>query len=527
MAGHSTARRRPWRHLVPLRLRRHWKALAGAALVVLLLAVVLGGMRVRPYVSSELVAEDTVTQNIEGEGDLFDDGEHEIEITFNEDEYAEMLRVFREEGEKEFIRADIVIDGTVLNDVGLRLKGNSTLMSLRSDGDGAAGEGGGFGAGGPGGTTLSDEEPENLPWLISFDEYQSGRAFQGRTEIALRPGTATSDTALNEALALSLTAADGQATQDFTFTSVAVNGGDSVPRLLLESPDEPWAAELGDGVLYKARAGGSLDYLGDDPTDYEEAFRQVNAEGSYDLTPVMRLLQFVADADDEEFATELENHLDVDSFARYLATQALISNGDAMDGPGNNYYLWYDTDNERFTVLSWDLNLALGSMGTPGGGEDTDPPEGMDPPDDMELPEGMELPDGMELPEGFEPPEGMVPPGDRELPEGMELPEEGAGGGRGSGALKERFLADDTFQELYERAYAELREELIDDGVALDLLDSLTEQAGNAGDDGAAEAGEQLATQLSTISETPQESSMFGGGGGGGRGGQGRTRPAA
>ncbi len=493
---------------------------------LLALVLVFGEARVRPYVTSELVSQDAVTQDIEGEGDLFDGGEHTIEVSFDQTEYADMMSTFREEGEKEYIRADATIDGTTVEDVGLRLKGNSTLMSLRGDsgagaapgqggrqregtgtdtgaeGAGGAADGttgaaadtggeqgtgpGGGGAAGPGSVTLSEDEPENLPWLISFEEFVSGRAYQGHTEIALRPATATSDTALNEALALELTAAAGQTRQDYTFTSFAVNGGEEVPRLLLDAPDAAWADGYGDGVLYKGRAGGSFDYLGGDATDYEEAFDQVNGEGAHDLQPVMDLLRFVAESDDEEFARELDEHLDTESFARYLALQSLMSNSDGMDGPGNNYYLWYDTAQERFTVLSWDLNLSFGGMGGMVGGGGA-------------MPEGAQLPGGGTPPEGTEPPEGMEAPG------GMPAPGEGeaVGGGMsmgGSGALKERFLADEGFHRLYEEVYADLYQDLVGSGTATELLESAVSRAGAAGDAGADAAGEQLAERIAAVS---------------------------
>src|SRR5699024_8203698 len=165
----------------------------------------------------------------------------------------------------------------------------------------------------------------------------------------------------------------------YSFTSVSVNGGDSAARLVLDAPDAQWADAYGNGVLYKGRADGSFDYLGEDPTDYEDSFKQINAEGSYDLQPVMNLLDFVNNSDDEEFAEELDDHVDVESFAEYLATQELLSNADAMDGPGNNYYLWYDTDEEKFTVLSWDLNMELSGMGggaVPGGQADEESADG-------------------------------------------------------------------------------------------------------------------------------------------------------
>ncbi|MFL1430711.1 MULTISPECIES: CotH kinase family protein, partial [unclassified Nocardiopsis] len=502
-AAQDTAAPRPGlRHRVPARLRHHgWKvAVLAAGLVAVLL--LLAPTRIMPYVTSALVPDDEITEDIEGTTDLFADGSHTIEVTFDEQEYAELVDAFQEEGEKEYIRADIVIDGTGIEDVGLRLKGNSTLMSLRGGGreDEAEEETGG--GGGPSGVTLSEDAPEDLPWLISFDEYAEGRAYQGRTELALRPAASGSDTALNEALALELTEAAGQDTQDHTLTSFTVNGETSV-RLLLESPDAAWATELGDGVLYKGRAGGSFEYLGEDPTEYGEAFKQINAEGAYDLTPVMGLLRFVEESDDTEFAEELDEHLDVESFARYLALQDLMSNTDAMDGPGNNYYLWYDISEDRFTVLSWDLNLAFGGMGGGMGGPMGGAAEEEQASEGAEAPEGTQPPEGMEMPEGMEPPEGGFPGGGGER---------GEGGGMstgGSGALKERFLANADFEALYESAHADLYTELVASGTAADLLAEVTAQAEAAGDTGAAEVSESLAESLAEITEEPSADTGF------------------
>ena len=66
---------------------------------------------------------------------------------------------------------------------------------------------------GIGSVTLSADEPENLPWLISFDEFVEGRRFQGHSEIAVRPSGASSTAALNEAVSLTLVAQSGQVTQ--------------------------------------------------------------------------------------------------------------------------------------------------------------------------------------------------------------------------------------------------------------------------------------------------------------------------
>ena len=540
------------RHRLPVRLRHYWKIVTLAIAVCLAIALAFGASMVRPYITSQLVSETVIVNDIDGEAELFDESQHTIEITFDQAEYEEMLTTFREDGEKEYIRADITIEGTLIEDVGLRLKGNSTLQSLRSNSmDG--------GMGGGGMTQLSEENPEELPWLISFDKYEEGRAYQGMTEIALRPAASGSDVALNEALALEMTAESGQVTQDYTFTSVTVNGGESAARIVVDTPDTSWADELGSGVLYKARASGSLDYVGDDPTDYEDSFKQINGEGAYDLQPVMTLMKFLNESTDEEFAEELDDYVDTKSFAKYLATQEILSNNDAMDGPGNNYYLWYDTTEKQFTVLSWDLNMALSGMmgGGMGGGmqpnTDTETDTETGATADTEatdsagmpaMPDGMELPEGMEMPADGEMPQMSEMPADGEMPQMPQMPqggggpggapgeagaegtdgaegEQGEGGGPGGGSdssiLKERFLDNEEFYAMYEEAYAELYEQLIASGYAEQTLTELTTRAEEAGDEGAATLAESISSSLASLSETaPEPSAGMGMGRGGG-----------
>lgn len=518
-----------------MRLRHYWKLLVVVIAVCVAIALAFGTSMVRPYITSQLVSETVIVNDIEGTTDLFDDGEHTIEITFNQDEYEEMLATFREEDEKEYIRADITIDGTLIENVGLRLKGNSTLQSLSGNSMGPGGNAdqpdateetnateateeaqGGPGGGGMGGgmTQLSEDSPEELPWLISFDEYEEGRAYQGKTEIALRPAASGFEVAINEALALEMTEESGQVTQDYSFTTVTVNGSESASRLVVDTPDSIWADNLGEGVLYKARADGSLSYIGDDPTEYEESFNQINGEGAYDLQPVMTLLDFLNNSTDEEFAAELDDYVDTESFAKYLATQEILSNNDAMDGPGNNYYLWYDTTEEQFTVLSWDLNMALsGMMGGMGGGMPTTT-------EDNSAEEMPAMPEGVEMPQdGTMPQDGQMP----EMPQGQAGPGEEGGGGRGSSLLKERFLENEEFYALYEQAYAELYQQLIASGYAEETLDAIAARAEEAGDTGASSVAETIRTSLASLSEEAPEPSSGMGMGGGGRGGLGAT----
>jgi spore coat protein CotH len=392
---------------------------------------------------------------------------HEIAVSFDEGAYDEMVTTFADSGEKTWIEATVTIDGQVFDRSGLRLKGNSSLAGLGGQFGPAAGGGqgrpdGGGGQFGPGGGATADD-PTSLPWLIRLDEFVEGQDHQGYEDIVIRSNS--SETSLNEAVALALLDKVGLASQAAIETSFSVNGSEARLRLATEHPDDDaWQESAFEepGALYKAESTGDWSYRGDDPAAYEEVFDQEGGEDVADLTPLIEFLKFINESDDSTFASDLGARLDVDAFAEYLAMMDLVSNSDDIDGPGNNAYLWYDAASEQFTVVPWDMNLAFGvgfgAGGFPGGGE---LPEGFEPPTDGELPEGFEPPTDGELPEGFEPPtDGQLPQGGRAF-------------GR-SNVLVERFHEVAEFETLYQTKLAELRSELLDSGAAQDILDGWT-----------------------------------------------------
>lgn len=380
---------------------------------------------------------------------------------------------------------------------------------------------------------LSADKPEELPLLIEIDKYVEGRAYQGEREISLRPG-ADAQVPLNEALALSLTDRSGATAERYGFTTVSVNNGPEVTRLMVENPDTEYAEAVdGNSVLYKARAGGSFAYQGDDPSDYETSFRQLNKVGSQDLEPVMKLIKWVDEASDEEFAADLGKHVDIESFAEYVAAQNLLMNFDDMAGPGKNYLLRYDMDTKKFSVLGWDYNLTFSgdaeagpddsmSMGggrpggtagaaeggdtqggdTQGGGDAAQGGAAQGGQGDMPAPpEGA--PGGMPGGTGEGGPQGGFPGGAAGQDQGEGGRAQGGPGGGGGGmssghALKERFLELDALDPAYKKAYKKLYQELFASGAALDALDDIAGQAEKAGV-GAADLKKAVAALRTTV----------------------------
>ncbi|MBL4820353.1 MAG: CotH kinase family protein [Gammaproteobacteria bacterium] len=407
-------RRSWWNRVVPVRLRHNLRLILGSITALILVGVMLGSFQVRPIVFSQTEMLPTITNNIEGNVDFFDlDIPHSVTLTVSDIAFDTMISDFKRFAEKTFVEVDAVIDGTLIRSVGIRLKGNSTLMGLSGRRPGGGAPPGPAAAGSGEGTTppeltgssaqgeqvppaaasestasetpaappfgvdpelmkkmfglmggVTDKDPSTLPLLLSFEEYFPGRAYQGRTELSLRP-VAGGGASLNEALTLQLIEDSSQISQRYTWVTFSINGGETRTRLVLENPNHNYASSIGmgRGVLYKSRNSNAFKYHGEDPILYVEDFLQLNAIGSRDLAPVIRLLKWIDSASDEEFDTELSQWIDVPSFAKYVVTQDLMGNFDDMAGPGRNFLLWYDLDDKKFTVINWDMNLALVGLG--------------------------------------------------------------------------------------------------------------------------------------------------------------------
>ncbi|QYR17608.1 CotH kinase family protein [Corynebacterium glutamicum] len=521
----------------------------GTSAAIIAVGGVLGGVQVVPYISSgeiQTSASSTATIDVgAGNVDIFDTSvSHEISLQVSQESLDEMLADYQEDGSKTWVKATITIDGVTIENVGIRLKGNSTLSGLgRTSEEGGPqapegveeftdlseeeiaqfeeqfaaqqettdasetgetaeteetrGPGGGMGGGMGGMTSVDADDVSTWPLLISFDKYEDGRVYQGMTQLALRPGT----TVVNEAMALALTAETGQVSQQSSFTTFSLNDEPSTTRLLLEHPDENYADALGNGVLFKADSNSSFTYQGEDQTEYDGQFKQINGDGNGDIQPIINLLKWLDTASDEEFAEYLSDYVDVESFARYVATQNLLVNSDDMAGPGSNYYLWYDYDTGLISVISWDLNLAMSgstdagpddeiSMGGGGGG-------GMRPGGTTATETEGTATEGTTT----EDMSAMGEMADTEnMPDMGEMPDMGdreGGGSMGGNQLKERFLASDAFTEIYEQVYWELYEEMYGSGTAIELLDEIAASIPETD----AVTADEIATEVASMRE--------------------------
>ncbi len=159
---------------------------------------------------------------------------HTVSVQVDEADVVAMISEYRTSGEKTWIPGTVTIDGTELSDVGLRLKGNSSLRM-----------------------TSSDADPATLPWLVRLDKYVDGQSYGEVRSFVVRSNV--TGTAVNEAVALELIELAGLASQQATPVRLTVNDGAPTLRLVIENPDEVWEASVFDsaGALYKSEAEGT------------------------------------------------------------------------------------------------------------------------------------------------------------------------------------------------------------------------------------------------------------------------------
>jgi len=263
---------------------------------------------------------------------------HSISLDISPDDSDAVIAAYRDTGSKISAHAAVTVDGESFDDVGVSIAGEPEL-------DPAA----------------TEIDLVGLPWLIRLDEFVDGQNIEGETELQFSANT--SSTALNESVALDLQAVAGLATQSAISTRFTVNGGDPKLRLVVQVVGDEWIADQFDSTdsLFVPRVGADYSYRGDDADAYEGVFDET--VGDAGTARLARFLEFAEESSDAAFAKKLNNWLDIDSFAAYLAFQKLVT-GDG--GPDARTALEFGSSSKLMTLVAWDFSSAFLSSSTEG-----------------------------------------------------------------------------------------------------------------------------------------------------------------
>lgn len=135
----------------------------------------------------------------------------EIDLEINEDIWNSLLENAIDE---EYVNANITVNGTKYNNVGIRAKGNSSLSMV-----------------------ASDDTTDRYSFKVKFDEYVDGQTLNGLSKIALN-NIMSDATYMKEYLSYDLLEKMGVPTPAFAFTNIKVNGEEWGLYFAVESIEE-------------------------------------------------------------------------------------------------------------------------------------------------------------------------------------------------------------------------------------------------------------------------------------------------
>jgi len=116
------------------------------------------------------------------------------------------------------------------------------------------------------------------------------------------------------------------------------------------------------GLAMKPFRVRGIDFLGDDWERYKGQYNPHRDATKFEAQRVMAFAKLVNQASDEEFAKQIDSFIDVDTFLRFLAANALTSNLESFLALGHNYTLYLDPKTNKFHFIPGDLEFSFANF---------------------------------------------------------------------------------------------------------------------------------------------------------------------
>ncbi len=255
-----------------------------------------------------------------------------------------------------WVTSTISFDGQTWTNVGVRFKGNSSLVSSWHSGK------------------------DKLPFKLDFDQWEdeypeiTDQRFYGFKQLSLSNNMGDA-TYMREAVVYDLLRDAGLVASETAFYEVLLDHGDGPVSLGLYTAievvdDTVVERSFGDdsGNIYEADGRGASLAAGT-VDEIATSFQKENNEES-DWSDIEALYEVLHAAerttDPGAWRAKLEEVFDVDGFLEWLAISAVVEHWDTYGAMTHNYYLYNNPHTGKLTWISWDHNLVLGAGG-PGG----------------------------------------------------------------------------------------------------------------------------------------------------------------
>jgi hypothetical protein len=275
---------------------------------------------------------------VKGQKSIFDPSiVHEICIEVEEEIMAEGLTYFkRVNRDKDYIPANVLLDGNRLDTIGFRTKGHSSFIWATN---------------------------EKKPFKLDFNEYVKGQSFQGLKKINLHNG-AGDPTFLREHFAYYILREMGIPAPETAFTELYINDEYWGLYLIVEQIDNDFLKkhfQEKSGALIKNRRNYKMGYSLGEKISLTRIFDIKTKKDDVNLQKFNSFFDFILNADNQLFENKIDSLFDVQLFINILAARLAIVDRDSFYSNGHNYYLYYNEQLNKIQMIPWDLNLAMGA----------------------------------------------------------------------------------------------------------------------------------------------------------------------
>ena len=257
-----------------------------------------------------------------------------VYLNFEDEEFwSDLLSTYSDDY---YMECSISIDGISLENVGIKLKGNSS-----------------FGI-----------PTDKKPFKIEFDEFIPDQFFDGLEKLVFN-NNFKDPTMLREKLFYDFCKHANIPAPRANFARVYMNDEYWGLYTMVDEIDKKYLNTLfsdNDGNLFKGDPSGDLVYYGDEKENYSSHYELKTNEEVDDWTGLIDLIDRINNTTDEEFYTSVSSKIDDEDFYNHWAVDILFSNLDSYLGSGHNYYLYHEPESDEYKFIFWDANEAFGNF---------------------------------------------------------------------------------------------------------------------------------------------------------------------
>lgn len=276
---------------------------------------------------------------------LFDpDTLHEIRFDFEQSNFWFLMTTFYNSSispntgaatNTPYLMGTMTFDGEIVDSVGLRHKGFSSYFFAMGD---------------------------KKSFKVDLNEFVDGNHYDGIKKFNLSNGIG--DPAMQrDFIAYDLMRKAGIRAPRTAYAKVFLNDTYWGVYVIIEQIDKTFLQSNfadGNGNLYKNVGWSELEYLGDNPTNYQASIALRTNKDDPDWSDYTEFVKVLNQTPQSQFKEEIEKVFNVDYYLKVLAIDVMTNNWDSYIEHGRNFYIYHEPSSDQFFWIPWDYNLSLG-----------------------------------------------------------------------------------------------------------------------------------------------------------------------